>query len=167
MGQGGGYGFDQSPSFCELKPARGCQKRNWTISILLTSVSNPYTYITYVHNLDTNFKWSLLSKTHCDSLVCDALSEMSGYADTGEDCWLSRVRKLDSLFNIPSLRNNLKKEVAGNTIKKRVKSVFDRFWLDEINAVKIEKWSQFKQIVLLFNPEKLIFKRTIFWPGAI
>ena len=79
----------------------------------------------------------MFSNTHCDSLVRDALSEMSSYADTGEDCWLSRVRKLESLFNIPSLRNNLKKEVAGNSIKKRVKSVFDRFWLDEINAVKI------------------------------
>ena len=75
--------------------------------------------------------------SHCDSLVHDALSEMSGYADTGEDCWLSRVRKLESLFSIPSLRNYLKKDIAGNIIKKRVKSVFDRFWLDEINAVKI------------------------------
>ena len=83
------------------------------------------------------YKWSLLSNTHCDSLVRDAISEMSSYADTGEDCWLSRVRKLESLFSIPLLRNYLKKDVAGNIFKKRVKSVFDRFWLDEINAVKI------------------------------
>ena len=83
------------------------------------------------------YKWSLFSNTHCDSLVHDAISEMSSYADTGEDCWMSRVRKLESLFNIPSLKNNLKKEVAGNSIKKRVQSVFERFWLDEINAVKI------------------------------
>ena len=82
------------------------------------------------------YKWLLFSNTHCDSLVRDALSEMSSYADTGEDCWLSRVRKLESLFSIPSLRNNLKKDIAGNIIKKRVKSVFDRFWLEEINVVK-------------------------------
>ena len=33
--------------------------------------------------------------------------------------------------------NYVKKEVAGNKFKKRVKSVFDRFWIDEVNAEKI------------------------------
>ena len=83
------------------------------------------------------YKWSLYSTSNCDSIVSDALSEMSDYADSGQDCWLSRVRKLESLFSIPSLRNYAKKEAAGIIFKKRVKSVFDRFWLDEIKTEKL------------------------------
>ena len=78
----------------------------------------------------------MYSTSQCDSLVRDSLCEMSSYADSGLDCWLSRVRKLESLFGIPTLKNYLKKENAGNIVKKRVQSVFDRFWLEEINAVK-------------------------------
>ena len=60
------------------------------------------------------YNWSLTSSSHDqNSLVCDALSEMSGYADSGLDCWLSRVRKLKLLFNIPSQQNNVKPESVG------------------------------------------------------
>ena len=83
------------------------------------------------------YKWSLYSTSPCDSIVRDALCDMSSYADSGLDCWLSRVRKLESLFGIPNLSNYLKKDSAGNIVKKRVKSVFDSFWLTEINAVKV------------------------------
>ena len=45
---------------------------------------------------------------------------MSSYADSGQDCWQSQVRKLRK-----------------NKFKKHVQSVFDRFWIVEINAEKI------------------------------
>ena len=83
------------------------------------------------------YKWSLYSTSPCDSIVQDELCNMSSYADSGLDCWLSCVRKLESLFGIPNLSNYLKKDIAGNIVKKRVKSVFDSFWLTEINAVNI------------------------------
>ena len=83
------------------------------------------------------YKWSLNSTNNCNSLVHDTLSEMSGYADSGQDCWLARVRKLEKLFSIPSLRNYVKKEAVGKVAQKRVKSVFDRFWLDEVNREKL------------------------------
>ena len=62
---------------------------------------------------------------------------MSSLSDSGHDCWLSRVRQLEKLFSIPSLKNYVKKEAAGNVFKKRVYSVFERFWLDEVNKDKI------------------------------
>ena len=84
------------------------------------------------------YKWSLTSSSHDqNSLVCDALTEMSGFADSGLDCWLTRVRKLEKFFNIPHQPSYVKPEAVSSICKKRVKSVFDRFWLDEVNQVKI------------------------------
>ena len=80
---------------------------------------------------------SVYSTSHCDSLVRDALSDMSVLTDSGQDCWLSWVRKLEQLFNIPSISNYVKKTAADKIIKKRIKSIFDRFWLDEINLEKL------------------------------
>ena len=62
---------------------------------------------------------------------------MTGYADSGIDCWLTRVRKLETLFSIPNQPNYVKPEAVGNIVKKRIKSVFDRFWLDEVKDPKL------------------------------
>ena len=67
----------------------------------------------------------------------DALFDLSVLTDSGQDCWLSRVRKLEQLFNIPSPSNHLKKAAADIIIKKHTISIFVRFWLDEINLDKI------------------------------
>ena len=62
---------------------------------------------------------------------------MSSLSDSGHDCWLSRVRQLENLFSIPTLKSYVKKEAAGKMFKKRVHSVFERFWLDELKQEKI------------------------------
>ena len=62
---------------------------------------------------------------------------MSNLSDTGHDCWLSRVRQLEKMFNIPKQNMYAKKEAAGNIFKKRIHSIFDRFWLDEVTNEKL------------------------------
>ena len=119
--------------FCRL--ILSVQKKTSRLAVLGELGQYPLLVNSFIQTI--KYKWSLYNTSHCDSLVRDALSEMSSYADSGHDCWLSRVRKLENLFNIPTLRNFIKKEAAGNIIKKRVKSVFDRFWMDEVNADKI------------------------------
>ena len=69
-------------------------------------------------------------------MISDALAEMESFCDSGYDCWLSRVRKIEKLFDIPSLPRYLKKESVDSIIKKRVKSIFDRFWQDQVNLTK-------------------------------
>ena len=86
--------------FCRL--ILSVHKKNLQLAVLGELGHYPLLVQSFIQTL--KYKWSLFSNTHCDSLVRDALSEMSSYADTGEDCWLSRVRKLESLFNIPSLQ---------------------------------------------------------------
>ena len=63
---------------------------------------------------------------------------MESFSDSGYDCWLSRVRKMEQLFNIKTPPSYCKKESVNSIIKKKVKSIFDRFWLDEVQKVKAD-----------------------------
>ena len=51
------------------------------------------------------------------------------------DTWYSRVHKLKSLLKIPSLYGS--KDTVSLTLGKKLHSVFDKFWLDQINATKL------------------------------
>jgi hypothetical protein len=45
---------------------------------------------------------------------------------------------MEQLFSIPSSPKYCKQEHVDSIIKKRVKSIFDRFWLDEVNLIKAD-----------------------------
>ena len=51
------------------------------------------------------------------------------------DSWYSRVEKIKNLFNIKRLY--CKPDIAGKMMDKIIKSKFERFFLDEINRIKI------------------------------
>ena len=119
--------------FCRL--IMSVHKKTSRLALLGELGQYPLLIQSFIQTLKYN--WSLSSRSHDQSsLVCDALTEMSGYSDSGLDCWLTRVRKLETLFDIPHQANYAKPESVGNLYKRRVKSVFDRFWLDEITATK-------------------------------
>ena len=67
------------------------------------------------------------------SLISITLSEMKNNPQV--DCWLSRVEKLKTLFNIKRLSGN--PDRVGVIIDRIIKSKFDRFFLDQINQIKI------------------------------
>ena len=67
------------------------------------------------------------------SLVYTAISEMRNNPQI--DTWYTRVEKIKNMFCIQ--RFYCKPEKAGILIDKLLKSKFDRFYLDEINQVKI------------------------------
>ena len=62
---------------------------------------------------------------------------MENFSDSEYDCWLSRVRNIEQLFNITPT-SYCKNESVNSIIKKRVKSIYDRFWLDEVQKVKAD-----------------------------
>ena len=111
------------------------QKKSSRLAVLGELGHYPLIINSFIQSV--KYKWSLYSTSHCDSLVRDALSDMSVFPESGQGFCLSRVRKLEQLFNIPSLSTFTKKAAADKIIKKRIKSIFDRFWLDEINLEKI------------------------------
>ena len=67
------------------------------------------------------------------SLISLTLSDMRDNPHI--DCWLSRVQKINNLFNIKRLAGTPNR--AGLIVDKDIKSKFDRFFLEEINQNKI------------------------------
>ena len=84
------------------------------------------------------------------SLVAKAISEMRSNPDT--DCWLSRVEKIKSLFNIKRLCGT--PERVGLSIDKIIKSKFDRFYLDQINMIKLGNDGQDHNKLRFYNKFK-------------
>ena len=79
-----------------------------------------------------NYKYHLMLNKTSSSLMYHVYKEMKLMASTGQDCWLTRVNKIEELLNIRggcSLRN--KKGVLTT-----VKSKFDAYWLNKINEFR-------------------------------
>ena len=72
---------------------------------------------------------------HSDSntFVSQAMNEMKGSPHI--ESWYTRVEKIKTLFSIPKLYGNSDK--VGNLCDRLVKGKFDRFYLDEINLIKL------------------------------
>ena len=62
---------------------------------------------------------------------------MSQMSNSGQDCWLTRVEKIEKLLRIPSHLSWSK--TSGKKLATIVKSKFDRYWLDKINEFKTNK----------------------------
>ena len=75
-----------------------------------------------------------LSRCDRGSIVSMAVREMRARPDL--DTWYRRVKQIKELLGIKILRGS--KESVSKFIDKRIKSCFDRFWLDEINQEKID-----------------------------
>ena len=88
------------------------------------------------------------------SLVSEAILEMKSNPEI--DCWLSRVEKIKSLFNIKRLCGT--PERVGLVIDKAIKSKFDRFYLDEINMIKLGDDGQDHNKLRFYNKFKGSFR---------
>ena len=78
------------------------------------------------------YEWSL---QNCDnnSLISKAMREMANkpYLDT----WHSKVQKIKTLLGLPRLHGC--KDSVSHQLNKKLNSLFDRFWLDEICCEKL------------------------------
>ena len=80
-----------------------------------------------------NYKVALLNTK--SNLLQNAVLEMKQMSDQGEDCWLSRVNKIEGLLKIikPCFYN----KTSGRLINSALRSKFDCYWLQKINELKI------------------------------
>ena len=82
------------------------------------------------------YKWSIFNNINNQSLLSEAVSEMS---NSKGDNWLSRVNKIESLLGI-SVNTNVKSaQGVGKYVKQKIKSCFDLFWKDEISDKKVDE----------------------------
>ena len=105
-----------------------------------------------------NYDWHL---SQCDSgsVVSMAVREMRARPEI--DTWYSRVQAIKGLLNIKNVRGN--KDSVSRFLDKKMKSCFDRFWLDEINLKKLDvdgndhnKLRFYKTLKGTFSPEPYV-----------
>ena len=82
-----------------------------------------------------NYEWQL-SQCDTDSVVSMAVRDMKARPDL--DTWYSRVQVIKELLGTENIRG--KKESVSNLLDKRLKSCFDRFWLDQLNQSKLDEY---------------------------
>ena len=80
-----------------------------------------------------NYDWHVANKVSNDSLVKLAYDEMSLVPDS----WVSRVQCIKKLLNLQPIPGYVSRVSVAKQIKSKLHGVFDRFWLDQINLVKI------------------------------
>ena len=80
-----------------------------------------------------NYKLSLVGRPNQNSLVTGAITEMQAMSVRGQDCWLSRVNKIQQLLGIVNLPYW---KGSGKKITSSLKSKFDRYWLECVNKIK-------------------------------
>ena len=88
--------------------------------LLISSIKHCLKYEWHLGNVDQ------------DSIVGKAIREMRVMPQL--DTWLSRVQKIKSVLGITPLYGS--KDSVSLNLNKKLNSVFDRFWLDQINAPK-------------------------------
>ena len=62
---------------------------------------------------------------------------MQSFSLSGIDCWVDRIGKVETLCKVKSFPSYTKPDIVKNSLKKTFKSIFDRFYLDQINQVKL------------------------------
>ena len=77
-----------------------------------------------------------ISKLEDDSLVAKMVQEINASPSQALNTWWGRVEKIKENLGVKySPFNNI--DNIGTSIKKQIKSKFEKFWLNEINGVKI------------------------------
>ena len=91
-----------------------------------------------------------------------AVREMRARPDL--DTWYSRVKSIKAVLDIKYIRGS--KESVSKYFDKRLKSSFDRFWLDQVNQDKIDisgndrnKLRFYKKLKGTFSPEPYTFRK--------
>ena len=99
-------------------------------------------YPLFVNTLSQCLDYKLsLFKRKSTSLLDHTLQEMSQMSNSNQDCWLTRVEKIEKLLKIP--RDLSRTKTSGRKLATIIKSKFDRYWLDKINESKTNKNDNF------------------------
>ena len=83
------------------------------------------------------YEWCLSSQSNQPSLISGALREMGNLEMAGFDCWLRRINQIKKILGLPNFPAYMTSVAVSKAIKSHVQGVFERFWLDEINKVRI------------------------------
>ena len=79
-----------------------------------------------------NYKLHLNLKQDPRSILGSLMTEMRTMADKNQDCWLTRVQKIEKLFNTPK-----PSKTSGKIILSALRAKFELHWHEQVNKVKL------------------------------
>merc|ERR1712240_559131 len=82
-----------------------------------------------------NYKLNLNNKQDPNSILKNLMVEMHGMADKNQDCWLTRVQKVENLLKTPKLPSLSR--TSGKNILADLQSKFEKFWKLKVTEEKI------------------------------
>ena len=94
-----------------------------------------YPLLLHFLSLCFNYKLSLLSRRSSNVLIGHALSDFEELTNQGQDCWLSRINKMEANLKIPS--NIFFNKISGKKILLCLRGKFDRYYLHKIKEIKM------------------------------
>ena len=80
-----------------------------------------------------NYDWHLENKSEHNSLVKHSFSEMLDF----DDSWRVRVERIKQVLELKTIPTYVSANTVAKQVKSRLHSLFDRFWIEEINKVNI------------------------------
>lgn len=101
-----------------------------------------------------NYDWHLEHKTSSDSLVKLTFDEMLEF----DDSWRSRVEKIKKILNFKSIPGYVSKGSVATQSKCKLHSLFDRFWIEQVNQVNIGNDGQDHNKLRFYKTLKSSFK---------
>ena len=102
-----------------------------------------------------NYKLALKAHSSLNDVLGNVLSEMTQMSKLGQDCWLSRVEKMEKLLiNKPP---NQHSKQSGKVILTSIKSKFERFWLDEVQRGRLGRNGEIQNIIRTYRQFKGTF----------
>ena len=81
-----------------------------------------------------NYKLNLDLQANQSPILGNLMTEMRQMAAVDQDCWLTRVQKMEKLLGLPSIYLS---KSSGKLLKSRLKEKFEVFWLNKINDAKL------------------------------
>ena len=85
--------------------------------------------------LAVKYEWHLKYKADKSSLAYAAYKEMSDNLGDSQECWLTRVEAIKSMFGI-ELHGGMSSDGVSQRVKKALQSKYEIFWKDQINDEK-------------------------------
>ena len=144
----------------------GVHKKASRLAVLGELGRHPLLIKSLSHSL--NYKLNLNKNRDSDSILGNVMVEMNAMADQSQDCWLTRVQKIEKLLkiqNLPSLSRT-----SGKIIFNDLKEKFETFWkrklteekigADNINHNKLRTYSNLKNNFNLEPYLNLVRNRT-------
>ena len=133
-------------NFGDFKPERlnqrisrmvlSVHKKASTLAVLGELGRYPLLVKALVHTF--KYEWMLGKKSHKNSLIALAYTEMCSFAAAGTDCWLTRVNKMKNSLGI-SVNSSCSQSVANKHLKNQVEGKFQVYWLDSIKQVRLNQ----------------------------